>query len=218
MSIISASSPSGKSESDVLFSNDLSQPLTDQSCINLSYLLNLDSKSDFQNQELQTDLGSIVVEWKPPPTLLPASTEASDYSKKDSFGSMLGPLPVPITCTFQNPPVVLYQAPFSVALASFPVSPRLSSPFDVTYSISNLSCHFQQLKVTLSESKSLLFSSLEHGQISIAPHETIQIGYTAIPLRAGDIDLPGIDVTSSRNKAWVIKDIGSRRKSVFVLP
>ena len=171
-----------------------------------------------QDQELQTDLGSVVVRCKPLPIQMSSELKAINCIAEDSFKHMLGPLPVSMSYTFKSPPIVLHQVPFSVVLKEFPVSPRLSTPFDVTYLVTNLSNSFQQLMVKMNESKSLLFSSLEHGEVSIAPNETMAIGYTAIPLVAGKIDLPGISVSSSRSKSWVINDSCSRANTVFVLP
>ena len=185
------------------------------STINLNYIINVDSSDDSQS-EITTDLGSLSVKWEPLPLRL--TPHNSLLKSTTTYSEIHGSLPISVIQAFPGPTAIIRKTPFRVSLDLFPVSTRLSAPFEVRYAVSNLSKLHQQLIISVKTTSSLLFSGIEQGSVHLGPNETTHFGYTAIPLKAGKIMLPRLNVASARHNTWVIYDNDLRKRSVFVMP
>ena len=195
--------------------------------------------SDITAYNATTSLGVISIYWNPIPIPLATSSKTTiDH----------GPLPSSLSCNikFLAPQVRVEYAPFEAKLSTFPFSPpKVSTPFNITYSIKNKTPLHQKLSVTMSElpinatssvdnavvstalsptsiiekvkSDGILLSGFINGEITLSPYETKTFEYCILAIRAGRIMLPTLSVVSARYKSWVVCDAANPR-NLYILP
>lgn len=206
-------------EPDVLYRSDVDDPCRILSagskiCVSYSVRASLKEKSV---DSASAPLGSISVDWRP------YQINASPLpliSKKD-FGNLPshGPLAldVPSTIRFSSPVCYVERTPFKAEPLQPSTSVTVDVPFDIKYSISNMTNLHQSITIqVLEESVSngsnpralsgLLLSGCLNGQLSLGPHEKQVISFLAVAIRPGEVLLPPVRISSDRFKSWIIND------------
>jgi hypothetical protein len=181
-------------------------------------------KKDSARANAESSLGVISVDWNPVAHSLPEGISSSDF---DHSITEHGPLELDTstTCHFMGPPFYIEKAPFGVNMGRLPSSPKVATPFDITYRIQNKTQLHQTLKVVFNEqdltddqSLGYLISGLADGKVSLGPYEMFNLSYTVIATRTGKIWMPQVCVSSDRYGTWVIKEKTSDRETLFILP
>lgn len=173
--------------------------------------------SEYRKGSVSTSLGSLAVEWLP--SALPSPAEVQNHSR--STFHTHGPLSPdgPLTCVFKGPPCYVENAPFETTMKELPVSVKLSIPFEVNYLVKNKTPNDQILNVMVRAEDSgepgIVFFGLTKGEIAVGPHETYVLSYTALPLRAGKVNVPSVSLSSARYQTWIINQSAT---SLFVNP
>ena len=186
-------------------------------------------KATYLKGSVSTRLGVIWVDWYPVSIPLPVdiSHGAADLKRLDSHGPLR--LAEPTTLKFRGPPCYIENAPFETVLESLPASPRVATPFEMSYRISNKTAMQQKVSVLMSDlssderergnvSEGVLVSGLIHGEITLAPFETQTLSYTALATKAGKTTMPALSISSDRYKTWLIKDQQQGSREIFVMP
>ena len=170
-----------------------------------------------------TNLGVLEVSWKPKGYSLPPTTTL--VSCHDPFKDCLGPL----SMIQQIDPIKVYgplcyieRAPFDASLSLIPTAPKVATPFEVAYTITNQTFVPQELSVTLSTQDTngnvVLVSGLMTGPIHLGPKETSQLIYMILANSPGRMSLPCINVTSERHGTWIIRSNPDNSPRIFVMP
>lgn len=141
-------------------------------------------------------LGTVYLKWN----------RALGFSQQsDSFVLMKEKLP---TVTVEKPPLVIsLECPSHVVLGV---------PFLIYLRIRNLTALLQEVKYSLGDSQSFVFSGAHNDAASILPKAEHIISYKLVPLGSGSQPLPRITVTSVRYSAAV--NTSGAAATVFVFP
>ena len=211
--------------------NDISRRLVERSKFGLTYTVEpriLDMKGS-----VSARLGIIWVDWFPMSMPLPGEFSESQNGSDLAFGTLTshGPLRMlePSTLKFRGPPCYIENTPFETVLESLPPSPRVATPFVISYRISNKTGMHQKLTVMMgnqssgggsrsSVSEGILVSGLVTGHIQLAPFESQTLFYTALATKAGKTTMPALSISCDRYETWVIKDEPEGSRVVFVMP
>jgi hypothetical protein len=220
---------SQKDEPVVLYRSDVDDPcriLSAGSNICVSYTIRASLKEKSM-ESLSAPLGSISVDWTPVQienalkVPLVSNQNVADLS---SHGPLA--LDMPSTIRFTSPVCNIERTPFKAEPLQLSTSVTVATPFDIKYSISNLttshlSITIQVLEENLSKGSipgalsGLLFSGCLNSQLSLGPHEKQVISFHAVAIRPGEIFLPPVRVSSDRFKSWILNDSGKR---LFAFP
>jgi hypothetical protein len=200
--------------------NDMSRRLVERSKFGLTYTVEPRILDQYMKGSVSTRLGVIWVDWFPMPIPLPGDLLTSH-----------GPLRMlePSTLKFRGPPCYIENAPFETVLESLPPSPRVATPFVMSYRISNKTGMHQKLSVLMDDqssgdgsrssvSEGILVSGLVNGDIYLAPFESQTLFYTALATKAGKTTMPALSISCDRYETWVIKDEPESSRVVFVMP
>jgi len=183
-----------------------------------------DVKGESQGTITKSSLGVISVGWSPSPLCLP--DECSSWGSSDQILEH-GPLPLktPPIYRMLGPPCYIEKAPFAVKMNRLQCSPKVATPFEISYKIQNMTQHHQALKVGFSkgtiadrEAQGYMLSGLIDGSVSLGAYETHNLSYTVIATRTGAMQMPQVCVSSDRFGTWVIKETPSDRKVLFIVP
>lgn len=187
-------------------------------------------KDQYVKGSVSTRLGVIWVDWYPVSIALPEGMEedvGSDMERLNAHGPLR--LSEPSTLKFRGPPCYIEDAPFETVLESLPPSPRVATPFEMSYRISNKTGMQQKLSILMSDqstdererghiSEGVLVSGLINGSITLAPFESQTLSYTALATKAGKTTMPALAISSDRYKTWLVKDRQEGSREIFVLP
>lgn len=208
--------------------NDSSRVLTNGTKFGLTYSVEPSIRDKHIKESISTRLGVIWVDWHP--VQIPLHDDMPEGSSQMERLGSHGPLRLsePPTLKFRGPPCYIESAPFETVLESMPPSPRVATPFEMSYRISNKTGMQQKLSVLMSDeseererrsvSEGVLVSGLINGDITLAPFESQTLSYTALATKAGKITLPALAISSDRYKTWLVKDQQEGCREIFVLP
>ncbi len=202
--------------------------------LSLSYSFSADRKTHHSNRSIKTPLGTINIHWKPNSFALEDDAVSEAHIEKfDDFGLVHGPLSLSDVepMKFHGPQCYILNAPFSAQLRDCPSAPKVGTPFQLTYQITNRTAKFQTLTVsmhsdsaktddyTFPSNNELLVTGKLKGEIQVAPFETQSIGFTFISMVAGKVLRPPLTVSSGRHQSWVINEIEcTNSRYLFVMP
>lgn len=174
-------------------------------------------------------LGVIWADWQP--VIIPLPENISHLGPEIERVGSHGPLRLsdPSTLKFRGPPCYIENAPFETVLESLPPSPRVATPFEMSYRIANKTGMQQKLTVLMrdhasddrersSVSEGVLVSGLINGDIILGPFETQTLCYTALATKAGKTTMPALSISSDRYKTWLVKDQMEGSREIFVMP
>jgi len=209
--------------------NDSTRILTDGSKFGLTYSVKPVIREQYIKGSISTRLGVIWVDWYPVSISLPEDLShlGSDIESLGCHGPLR--LSEPATLKFRGPPCYIENAPFETVLESLKSSPRVATPFEMSYRISNKTGMQQKLSVLMSDqssddrersnvSEGVLVSGLINGEITLAPYESQTLSYTALATKAGKTTMPALSISSDRYKTWLVKDQMDGSREIFVLP
>ena len=221
---------SGKNSEGLLYETEVEDPgcsLRLGSTFAVAWTADVAMKNEYVKGSVSAPLGAICVDWSPIPL---------EWPQEVAIGSALDPVdahgPLVLTsssvCRFMGPPCYVENAPFRATMDDLPACLRVGIPFDIIYRIRNKTNMDQKLKVLLvdddpasddsDESDGFLISGLVNGSISLGPHETKTLPYTAIATRAGKVSMPTFRVSCDRYQTWVIRDDTPSTRSINILP
>lgn len=213
--------------------NDMSRSLVKGSKFGLAYTVEPRILDKYMKGSVTARLGVLWVDWFPLSIALPDDLTVSHSGSDSNFGTLTshGPLRMmePPTLKFRGPPCYIENAPFETVIESLPPSPRVATPFEMSYRISNKTGMHQKLSVVMSDqssgdgsrsslSEGIIFSGLVHGDVHLAPFESQTLSYTALVTKAGKTTMPALLISCDRYKTWVIKDEPESSRVVFVMP
>lgn len=165
-------------------------------------------------------LGLISVDWLPSSIDLPEEVRSNPiFDQVDGHGPL--PLLAPLTIQFRGPPCYIENAPFKAAFQCHPSVPKASIPFEVKYSIWNKTSTHQVLSISLGgdeNDQEILVCGIMNGELRLAPNEAQNICYMAIASRPGLLQLPQVDIVSTRFNSWVVHESGENGRPVCILP
>lgn len=198
--------------------------LTEGSKFGLTYSVEPVIREQYMKGSVSTRLGVIWVDWYPVSIPLP---EGTDIERMGSHGPLR--LSEPTTLKFRGPPCYIENAPFETVLVSLSPSPRVATPFEMSYRISNKTGMQQKISVLMRDlssderersniSEGVLVSGLINGEITLAPFESQTLSYTALATKAGKTTMPVLSISSDRYKTWLIKDQQQGSREIFVMP
>mmetsp|Transcript_42868 Transcript_42868/g.103675 ORF Transcript_42868/g.103675 Transcript_42868/m.103675 type:complete len:1083 (-) Transcript_42868:1354-4602(-) len=217
----------GKDKSGLLYKGgegDACRELLPGSKFAFSWTALAEVNETYQQTTTNTSLGVISVGWNPSPLTPPEEYFSSDPSDPISEHGPL-PLKTPPTCRYVGPPCYIEKAPFSVQMNRLQSSPKVATPFAISYRIQNLTQHQQALQVSFGEStiadreaQGYMLSGLVNGTVALGAFEIHNLSYTVIATRPGAIQMPQVCVSSDRFGTWVIKETAKDRKELFIVP
>ncbi|CAJ1893376.1 unnamed protein product [Cylindrotheca closterium] len=216
----------GKDESGLLYKGedgDSCRELLPGTTFAFSWTALAEVNPRYQQIPTSSSLGVISVGWNPAPLTLPDDYVTSDSSEPISEHGPL-PLKTPPTCRFIGPPCYIEKAPFAVKMNRLQSSPKVGSPFSISYQIKNMTPQHQALKVSFKgsiadrEAQGYMLSGLVDGTVALGAFEIHNLCYTVIATRAGAIQMPRVCVSSDRFGTWVIKETLTDRKELFIVP
>ena len=183
----------------------------------VAYTTRVGLKPTSLESRVTTSIGSVIVHWKP--SLLPLPDDAMAYFKDLGIHSH-GPLRLhtPSELSFAGPLCHIEKAVVQVRPLPLIEIPCMNEPFRIEYKVINISdrqlhLYVQVLDPTLSDW--LIFSGTTHGEIFLAPHETVILGYTLVATVTGKAELPQIRLRSARVGASIAD---ATPKEIYVLP
>jgi len=225
--------PFGKghsTQSNLLYSpesNAFCRNLNAGTKVNVAYAVRATVASDnvhpaTEESIINARLGAVSVSWSPVPLQLPDPTY---FIPKDEYGENYGPLRLQqvMPVKQRGPTCYIEVTPFEATFKTIPPMPKVGSPFEVRYEISNKTNLHQRLRVLMNDSdaivssNSMLVSGVINGEIVLGPLEKKILSYSLLVTKVGKITIPAFDVSSVRYNTWVIHHRSSMDK-VFVSP
>ena len=194
------------------------QKLAKSSKCGVVYSVKVDMLKGYKKGSVSHHLGVVCVDWSPIAIALP--TEVCSTRALRAHGPLV--LDSTATIKFRGPSCYVESAPFEAVMEIHPVSPRVTSPFELSYRITNKTNNHQKLLVSVTDptdgdADALIVAGIVSCELCLSPFETQTLTYTAIATKAGKTALPAISVACDRYKTWVIND-GSSNRDLFVLP
>lgn len=173
-------------------------------------------------------LGVMSVDWKPVSLSLPEGS--SPITNPDEFGSAHGPLQISNqpSMIFHGPQCTVLDSPFMAKLLRCPATPKVGTPFCISYLVTNRSAKRQAVVVHVNEERpgntvpppapQLLGTGKLKEELELAPFEEKEFSYTFISMLAGKVLRPSLRVSSNRYKTWVVNETPLSPRYLFVLP
>ena len=173
-------------------------------------------------------LGVISVDWKPASMSIPAGS--TTMITTDEFGSFHGPLQLSIQpqMIFQGPKCKILDSPFMAKLLRCPATPKVGSPFCISYLVTNRSTKSQAVIVRLNDASAgdvisppaaqLLGTGKLTEEMQLAPFEEKIFSFTFVSMLAGKVPRPSLSVSSSRHHTWVVNEDLLSPRYLFVMP
>ena len=219
---LKVSSTSDIIDSGLLFqaqSDDPSRWLRKQSKLSFVYSVRADMKNEKRSSTFP--LGIVAVDWLPKKMELPQEVTRQIGEEDKSHGPLA--LQSPATAKFLGPMCYIEKAPFKTSFTCSPSVPQVSVPFEVKYSITNVTNTHQQLSVVLDgiqkeDKDDVLVCGLVNGDLRLAPFETQMLSYIAMGTRPGMTTLPNVCVSSSRYNSWVVNEREGNARPLFINP
>ena len=175
-------------------------------------------------------LGTICVDWKPACLPLPDLVSTDKITLADEFGRTHGPLSLSNLppMIFHGPECKVMNAPFEAKLLKCPSTPKVGSPFCISYQVTNQTAKSQTLGLSLKDThdskqpgptnQQLLGAGKSKEDIELAPFEEKTFSFTFISMTAGRVLRPPLMVSSGRHKTWVINETNTSARYLFVMP
>ena len=194
--------------------------------LSLSYSVSAQNDIESANVKETIPLGIISVRWKPASLNLPDDLVSTPH-KTDEFGSAHGPLNLPnlTPMIFYGPQCQVLPSPFSARLLKCPSTPKVGTPFCVTYKIVNRTAKTQTLVLHLNDVQDgdtshpqLLGSGKLKEESQLAPFEERTFSYTFMSMVAGKVLRPPLTVSSGRHQTWIINETILSSRYLFVMP
>ena len=180
-------------------------------------------RADMKNEERSGDfpLGVVAVDWRPKSIELPSDVTKHIGGEMTAHGPLR--LSSSSTVKFLGPTCSIEKAPFETTFKCSPSVPQVSVPFEVKYSITNVTNTHQHLSVVLDgmqkhHKHDVFVCGLVNGDLRLAPSETQTLSYIAIATRPGMTTLPKVSVSSSRYSSWVLNEGKENARPLFVNP
>ena len=219
---LKVSSTSEATDSGLLFqaqSDDPSRWLRKQSKLAFVYSVRADMKNEKRSSTFT--LGVVAVDWLPKKMELPKEVTQQIGEEDKAHGPLA--LQSPATVKFLGPMCYIEKAPFKSSFKCSPSVPQVSIPFEVTYTITNVTNTHQQLAVVLDgiqkeHKEDVLVCGLVNGALRLAPFETQMLSYIALGTRPGMATLPNVCVSSSRYNSWVVNEREGNSQRLFINP
>lgn len=173
-------------------------------------------------------LGVISVDWKPVSLSLPEGS--APIINDDGFGSAHGPLQSSkqTPMIFHGPQCKVLDSPFMAKLLKCPATPKVGTPFCISYLVTNKSGRSQKVVVRLNDEKvenafsqpgpQLLGTGKLKEEVEMAPFEEKVFSFTFISMLAGKVLRPSLNVSSSRHQTWVVNETLLSPRYLFVMP
>ncbi len=173
-------------------------------------------------------LGVISVDWKPAILCLPEGS--SPIINADEFGSAHGPLHLSGQSSMicRGPQCKVLASPFVARLLKCPATPKVGTPFSISYLVTNKSAKSQAVVVRLNDEKAenatsppapqLLGTGKVMEEMELAPFEERVFSFTYISMFSGKVLRPSLSVSSSRHQTWVVNETPLNPRHLFVLP
>jgi len=228
---------------NILFSpkpNDICHMLRYGSKFNVSFtarpkLISHHPNAGFSNataiQYANARLGAIDLNWIP--ISFPIASDitcTSHHRNDDGCRKYHGPLPIPNLYPIRlNGPVCYVEStPFQASRRTIPPIPKVSTPFEVRYRITNKTEMHQKIRITMNEGgddvmsavtngdSGVLVSGLIGGEMNLGPMEVKEFSYLMLFTTVGRSTMPTLHVSSIRYGTWIIH--GEREESIFVTP
>ncbi|KAL7546228.1 hypothetical protein ACHAWF_009563 [Thalassiosira exigua] len=208
-----------------LFMNQVRQG----SKLSLSYSVLARRDVESGNGGEANSLGIISVDWKPSHLPLPdmALTDIAD-GILDDFGATHGPLCLPdlTPMVFYGPQCQVLTAPFRAKLLKCPSTPKVGTPFCVSYQVTNRTAKSQTLILELNDAPNdrsasephLLGAGVVKKEMQMAPFEEKTFSFTFLSMAAGKVLRPPLTVSSGRHQTWVINETLMSTRHLFVMP
>jgi len=207
---------------NVMFSpkpNDICHILRKGTKLNISSTLR--PKMTKHDQDFITSsLGQVIVNWT---SMSLSSPSGIRTNINDQFKDYHGPLSIqnsqPIRC--YSPVCHIESTPFETSTTIEPPLPKVLTPFQVRYVVTNKTKQLQHLKISMRDidkdilSSGMLISGVLDGDISLGPKESKVLRYSVLVTRVGKISLPVMSVSSTRYNSWVIR---TTDETFFVTP
>ena len=213
---------STKTARNVMFSpkpNDICHILRKGTKLNVSSTLRPKMTKEDQNF-ITSSLGQVIVNWT---SISLSSPPGISTNINDQFKDYHGPLSIknsqPIRC--YSPVCHIESTPFETSTKIEPPLPKVLTPFQVRYVVTNKTKQLQHLKINMRDvdkdilSSGMLVSGVLDGDISLGPKESKILRYTVLVTRVGKMSLPAMSVSSTRYKSWVIR---TTDETFFVAP
>ncbi len=221
---------SNKPQSNIIYSpesNILCQNMNAGTKVNIAFAARATVTRDNMNPPTEESiinirLGAISADWSPVPLEL---SDETLFPLKDEYGGNHGPLAIQqVRPVKQKGPICYVEVtPFEASFKTIPPMPKVGSPFEIRYEISNRTNLHQRLRVLMNDSdaivssNSMLVSGVINGEIVLGPLEKKTLSYSLLVTKVGKITIPAFDVSSIRYNTWVIHHRSSMDK-VFVSP
>lgn len=147
----------------------------------------------------------------------------------DEFGSAHGPLGLPglAPVIFHGPQCHVLPSLFKANIINFPATPKVGTPFCMSYQVTNQTADSQTLVLHLNyeqvsdtsflSSPQLLGGGKLKDEMKIGPFETKSFSFTFMSMVTGKVRMPPLTVYSGRQQTWVINETLSPRY-LFVIP
>merc|ERR1712194_614071 len=120
-----------------------------------------------------------------------------------------------------GPQYQVLNAPFKAKLLKCPSTPKVGSPFCISYQVSNQTAQRQPLILSLAQEKDqtdLLCTGKIKEEMQMAPFEEKIFSFTFMSMVAGKILRPPLTVSSARHQTWVINETRMSSRYLFVMP
>ena len=185
--------------------------------------VSINEKAAKQATKVRGPLGAVQVDWLPFPLQLPSEAAVTSSLR---YANSHGPLRLekPSAIRFPGPNCEVHKAPFRAQLAVMPPAPSVASPFQVNYSIENMTALHQTLNLEMSDpmnnggDSGLLIAGLINGVLQLGPKEKQTVSYTVMATRPGRAQLPRLSVASNRYNTWVIHESAGNQYPLYIFP
>ena len=173
-------------------------------------------------------LGVISVDWRP--SILSLPDGSSPAINADEFGSAHGPLHLSgqSSMIFHGPQCKVLASPFVARLLKCPATPKVGTPFCISYIVTNKSAKSQAVVVHLNNEQTenatsppapqLLVTGKVMEEMELAPFEEKVFSFTYISMFAGKVLRPSLSISSSRHQTWVVNETPQSPRHLFVVP
>jgi len=211
-------------QSNVLFSpkiNDICHILRDGSKFNISFTVRPKIDNSSPLNYVTTRFGAVILDWVP---ISFSIADGISCGCHDECAAYHGPLPITslYRAKFLGPVCYVEVTPFDAFKQTVPPIPKICSPFEMRYTISNKTELYQKIRVAMNAggddapSDGVLVSGIISGEINLGPMEEKEFSYLMMFTTAGKSKLPTIHVSSVRYGTWIIHE--GKEESIYVTP
>lgn len=167
-------------------------------------------------------LGVVSVNWRAVSLPLPEDT-IMGVDALGEFGSTHGPLDLPdlSPVIFYGPQCRVLPSPFSAKVLKCPSTPKVGTPFCISYQVTNQTAKSQSLVVSMIDVQqgdtAILSTGKLKEELQMAPFEEKTFSFTFMSMGAGKVLSPPLTVSSGRHNTWIINETLAPQY-LFVMP